>query len=578
MTPSHQRAYDSAPALKRKADEHSPSPPPSPKRLERAASFISISSDENDNDDHNQQDAEPTLCKEQQDLVDLIMSGCNVFFTGSAGCGKSTVLKAAIAQLEAQGQRVVIVAPTGRAALNVGGMTTFSYLGWHPDLAKDDIEKVKDYMQFKKINKRLRKADVLVIDEISMIENNFLTRMEECLASARYGDRPWGGLQLIVTGDFCQLPPVKPFQNCWICGTKRGDWMDGGDGEMMCPEGHGPFNEDEDYWAFKSPAWEAANFAYVNLNEIHRQNDEDFIKILQKCRLGIPFSDDDFDLLFNHEYDVENATQLLCKRAEVDAINKKKFAQITQYAPKKYNCLDDVSFPGGHNNKYEREKYSARLPCKKGLVVLKDHRFDLTVELKQTQLVMLQVNLNIKKGLVNGSQGVIIDWERIDVGKLPEVVGPHDTLREAKVREFTHLYLKNNPKAEDQVWPVVRFSHGYKKTIYPVCVVNPIGDHTGILVTRTQIPLVSGWAITVHKSQGMTLDRAIVNLSSVFESEQTYVALSRVTSLRGLYISGGSRGDLSVGNGGNQQVHDFLKEKFGEDLFADHQGSTVGSP
>jgi ATP-dependent DNA helicase PIF1 len=106
--------------------EQSLSPPPSPNRHERAASFISISSDEDESD--NREVIEPTLCREQQELVDLIMSGRNVFFTGSAGCGKSTVLKAAIDQLKAQGKRVVVATPTGKAALNVDGITLFSYL------------------------------------------------------------------------------------------------------------------------------------------------------------------------------------------------------------------------------------------------------------------------------------------------------------------------------------------------------------------------------------------------------------------------------------------------------------------
>ncbi|KAG8359281.1 hypothetical protein FVEN_g3061 [Fusarium venenatum] len=320
-----------------------PPPPPSPERQELAVSFISISSDEDEPD--TRELTGPTLCREQQDLLNLIMSDENVFFTGSAGCGKSTVLKAAIAQLQAAGKKVAVTAPTGRAALNVDGITLYSYMGWNTNDVKLDLDKLKGkmYGQAKKnIRKSLKATYVLIIVEISMVENNFLSRMEAVLRDIRHIERPWGGLQLIVTGDFCQLPSVLPFQNCW--------------------------------------------------------------------------------------------------------------------------------------------------------------------------------------GLANGSQGVIVDWEQIDMEKLPKFDGPDGDLKTTHVGLFTDEYMRNNPEPKNQVWPVVRFSNGYKKTIYPVCLVHSVNDHLGIKVFRTQIPLIPGWAITIHKSQGMTLERVIVNLKNTFEVGQAYVA------------------------------------------------------
>ena len=116
-------------ALKRKRVEQSPPPPP--KRQERENSYISISSDEDE--PAAPVDSSPVLCQEQQELVDIILDGRNVFFTGSAGCGKSTALKTAIGQLQDAGRNVVVCAPTGIAALNVGGMTLHSYMGWNID-------------------------------------------------------------------------------------------------------------------------------------------------------------------------------------------------------------------------------------------------------------------------------------------------------------------------------------------------------------------------------------------------------------------------------------------------------------
>ncbi|CEI62026.1 unnamed protein product [Fusarium venenatum] len=435
-----------------------PPPPPSPERQELAVSFISISSDEDEPD--TRELTGPTLCREQQDLLNLIMSDENVFFTGSAGCGKSTVLKAAIAQLQAAGKKVAVTAPTGRAALNVDGITLYSYMGWNTNDVKLDLDKLKGkmYGQAKKnIRKSLKATYVLIIVEISMVENNFLSRMEAVLRDIRHIERPWGGLQLIVTGDFCQLPSVLPFQNCW---------------------------------------------------EIHRQSDRPFIKTLQKCRLGIPCSEQEFDMLLNHESEVENATQLVCKRKEAKKVNAEKLDEITEHTPKDYKCEDGIWFPPSYDGR--RDTFSDRTK-ERNLAYFDDrHRFNIKVELKKTQLVMLL--------------GVIVDWEQIDMEKLPKFDGPDGDLKTTHVGLFTDEYMRNNPEPKNQVWPVVRFSNGYKKTIYPVCLVHSVNDHLGIKVFRTQIPLIPGWAITIHKSQGMTLERVIVNLKNTFEVGQAYVA------------------------------------------------------
>ncbi len=176
--------------------------------------------------------------------------------------------------------------------------------------------------------------------------------------------------------------------------------------------------------------------------------------------------------------------------------------------------------------------------------------------------VVLLVNLNLRAGLCNGSQGIIVDFEPYDEYKLPRrppngtpgsgLVGEHASLKENHIREFVRKQKPSGPS-----WPRVYFFNlpttdrktgKYTRTIYPEYFVTEVGeannnDHA--LVCRTQIPLVAAWALTTHKAQGMTLDRVIVDLARAFEEGQVYVALSRATSLQGLKIEGDPR-QLSV--------------------------------
>ncbi|KAF5986178.1 atp-dependent dna helicase pif1 [Fusarium coicis] len=572
------KASDAAPTSDN--DNQSQSLPPSPKRTQREASFFGISSGgHEDNTQHDQlappgdrpvihtePEIELELSDEQNRLLNTIINDeRNVFFTGSAGSGKSTVLKTAISRLQDQGKRVKICAPTGRAAVPIEGTTAHAYMGWGPKMFEKGIPELRGACFQKTTKRRLRRTDVLIIDEVSMISSNFLNCMNECLKSVR-ADRAhlaFGGIQVIVTGDFCQLAPVKPFQWCYHCGAPTK--FNSAEGLHACPESrdHGPW-ADEDKWAFRSNAWAEANFACFNLRGIHRQNNPTFIKVLQKCRLEIPFTEHDIDLLMNHDCEVENAPQLLCTRDEVDPINHAKFQAITKYKSKQYTARD--GFKWNEVLEWENEKYSKRLEDGT-LVVHKDHQLDPIVDLKETMQVMLQVNLDIRAELVNGSQGVICGWERIDLKKLPLLQGPYSIDRERHVRAFTAQHLQTHPNKEDRVRPRVRFSNGRVRTIYPWCVITAIGDiRPYSLLHRTQIPLVPGWAITIHKSQGMTLERVIVNLSRAFAEGQVYVALSRATGLRGLKLEGSAQG-LTVGEGGNEEVRQFLVDTFGPEMF-----------
>ena len=160
---------------------------------------------------------EPPLCDEQRALVELIMEGKNVFYTGSAGCGKSTVLKRFVRRLRREGKKVDIIAPTGRAALEVHGRTIHTYAGWVPRSLGQPLRSLKSKAHGKRVQKRLAATEILVIDEISMVANHLFERLNCIMKSARYSEEPFGGVQIIVAGDFCQLAPVKAFEYCLQC-------------------------------------------------------------------------------------------------------------------------------------------------------------------------------------------------------------------------------------------------------------------------------------------------------------------------------------------------------------------------
>ncbi|KAF5573264.1 5'-3' DNA helicase [Fusarium pseudoanthophilum] len=553
--------------------------PPSPKRTQREASFLRTSSsghedvDQNDGmtpPDDQSVDPEPTLSAEQQVVLDTILRGGNVFITGSAGCGKSFLLRAAIDKLKAMGKQVAVCAPTGRAAVHVGGMTTYSFMSWAPEMFRKGIDHLKKVAKTtRKTRQRHVKTDVLIIDEISMVSSDFLNRMNVCLKHAKWGQeqgaRPFGGLQVIVTGDFCQLPPVNAFEFCYTCGGElRPNKVTG---IYRCPKDrdHGPW-VDEDKWAFRSAAWAEANFTSFNLREIHRQNDLTFIRMLEKCRLGVPFTENDIHLLMHHDCEVDNAPQLLCTRNEIIPINDEKRKAITNYPEREYRVLDGFDCKNNPRHKHEFPRYS--VPGENStLKVHEDHPFEAVVKLKETMQVMLQVNLDIRAGLVNGSQGVICGWEKIDINVLPKLRGEHSSIREAYVKKFTEQHQQRYRNDKDQFWPVVRFNNGQIRTIYPWCMLTTVGmKEPYSFLHRTQIPLIPGWAITVHKSQGMSLERVIVNLTEAFAEGQVYVALSRATSLRGLKVEGNALG-LTVGEGGNHEVRQFLADTFGTEMF-----------
>ncbi|RMY52184.1 hypothetical protein D0865_05931 [Hortaea werneckii] len=562
---------------------------------------------------------EPPLHPEQAEVVNTIADGFNVFYTGSAGTGKSTVLKAFVRKLKDQGRKVDIVAPSGIAALNVGGMTIFAYAGWRPDSLKEPLQKLKQQAHGRSVRKRLCATDVLVIDEISMVERDLLVRLDTIMREIRPGwqptdergkfvaqtsphrrDMPFGGAQIVVTGDFCQLPPVKPFRTCIDCG---GDDLPGyhmqDARDMMCKRCQRVY-KDSEKWAFSSEAWADCDFRYFELKQIHRQSDKRFIDILNKCRYGQSLSPDQRQLLLTPKPDPVGAVKLLPRKAEVESENRRNFASLPAQA-RRFECHDCFIWRNEEQTPELQKHRSPRYADRPNgpLLSLKDHRLEEAIELKQGMLVILLVNLDFKLGLVNGSQGKIIGWEehsdakvfppreerrmpssprkarpsgkfdspskfrsrrggpssptRFGGGESTSLKPEHVIIKESQTRAFIG---RNAPTTA--FWPVVAFHNGVTQAIYPHCELSELGaEEPYSVLGRTQMPLLAAWAITVHKSQGMTLDRVIVDLWNSFEREMVYVALSRARGLDGLKVVRLAR---VMERGVNEEVRGFLSE------------------
>ena len=490
---------------------------------------------------------EPRLCDEQLALVSLILSGQNVFYTGSAGSGKSTVLKHFIPLLRKEGKKVDVLAPTGRAALEVNGRTLHNYAGWVPHSLNQPLGKLEHNARGKKVRKRLIATDVLIIDEISMVANHVFERLNCIMKAARGSEKPFGGVQVVVTGDFCQLPPVKAFEYCLMCGTTLGQIFR--EGTYECTKCYERYVE-IDKWAFYSAAWERCKFEHVNLKVIHRQKDADFKAILEKTRLNRPLNFDEKWLLLEHESETEDAVRLFPLKAEVKVINQMELAKLPG-PPLTYLCLDNFWWNREHENLIDRH-YRCPEPMSHALEALKEHSFEPKLVLKEGMLVILLVNWDLDSSLANGSQGTIIGFEKHDPQLFPEV--PRDWDYSSRKNGLVKSFVKRTAVQE---WPIVQFLNGTRRTIYPRCMINELGDDEPYsLLSRTQIPLMAAWAMTVHKSQGMSLSSVIVDLRHSFEPGQQYVALSRAETLGGLKVEGLPGKDM----GPNMQVIEFLEE------------------
>ena len=406
-----------------------------------------------------------------QDLaLEIMLAGHNAFLTGAAGAGKTFTLNEFIKIAKKQGRKVAVTATTGLAATHLGGNTihAWSGLGVLDSLPRNFFDKMS-----KGRREQIAKADVLIIDEISMLHDFRLDLVEEICRTVCENDAPFGGLQIIFSGDFFQLPPVTPRE-------KRAQKTASFDGvDEIFDEDDAPKTE----FAYNAASWAAANPVILYLNSQHRQTDDEFLDILNKIRKNKITRADAEKIAKRYRADLNcggEITELHTTNRDVDFINDRKMTAL----PGEFH--DFAMTATGRESAVERLKKSCLAPE--------------TLRLKKGCLVMALKN-DPEQGFANGSTGTVIDF----------------------AKDAPHL-------------PIVEFRDGRKITIQPATWELRDGDKK--LASLAQIPLRPAYAITVHKSQGMTLDAAKINLANVFEPGMGYVALSRVRSLDALSILG----------------------------------------
>jgi ATP-dependent DNA helicase PIF1 len=447
------------------------------------------------------------LSREQLYAYRKFTQGCNLFITGPGGTGKTRLIQHLLDYAHMVHRSIQICAMTGCAAvlLNCNARTLHSWSGIK--LAKGPSKAVIDsVLKNKRAVAQWRKTKCLVLDEVSMLSKKVFEIIEEIARKTTKINLPFGGMQVIFTGDFYQLPPV---------GTS-GD-------------------TDTDKFCFESPLWSQVfpDHSHVVLTTIFRQTDQDYIRILQQIRIG-NISEESVQILRKYvkrPYDASKhnnciPTKLFPLRSKTDYVNSMMFAKLQEKehvftAIRKTDCYTHIE--SGKPLSVEMRQRCIRMTTAEIEYEL-DQMVNnspcvTTLRLKVGSAVMCTINLDMENGICNGSQGIITDMKDQGTGTLVPIV------------QF----------ANGMVRPI--HIHYWQSEDYPTLAVG-------------QFPLCLAWALTIHKIQGATLDMAEIDIGqSIFEFGQTYVALSRVQSLNGLYLSDFQPQRIAA----NPTVHEFYK-------------------
>lgn len=410
----------------------------------------------------------------QTDALRILNAGANVFLTGAPGAGKTYVLNQFVKQARQRGASVAVTASTGIAATHLNGQTIHSWSGVGVAQVMTDtlLKQIKT-----RRGKRIRATDILVIDEISMMHAWLFDMVDQACRAVRRSPKPFGGLQVVMSGDLFQLPPVS--------NTRR-------DRELVAPppelvamrERYAKAGRNPNGFVTESLVWPELNPVVCYLTEQHRQDTGQLLDVLTDIRQGT-VTDTDRQAL-DTRIGVEPAgddvaISLYPNNRQADALNDSKLAQINE-----------------PEHRFEAESSG---------------QVSLIKRLKSTMLAPEMLSLKVGAAVmalrndtnqqyVNGSLGTVVDFVSTTEGE----------------------------------YPMVDFENGHTVIMQPAAW--EMMDGETVLASVKQVPLRCAWAITIHKSQGMTLDRARMDLRRTFAPGMGYVALSRVESMDGLYLDG----------------------------------------
>lgn len=392
-------------------------------------------------------------------IIKFLDNGENLFITGYAGTGKSYILKKL---KEFYGKKLTITSTTGIAAVNVKGQTLHSWSG--VGLCRNTVLNTVEKIKHKKSQyKQILGCKMLAVDEISMLNKETFEYVNNVLKQVRENDLPFGGIQVIFIGDFFQLPPVEK-----------------------------EYSKERQY-CFDSKLWKDLNLKNIVLKKNYRQKEEDFINALSHMRTN-NINAEDIALLNTRSVNVDtsqtNILHIFSTNEEANYYNYTKFNALDK--PVKVFYAIDAVVRGKnlvYNNFTVRENNILD-------IFNKNCRVEKEIHLKIGCKVMLLINLDFDRGLINGACGT--------------------------VEKFDDDYVN------------ITFDNGVNTDILPNKFEYYYND--SVLAIRTQYPLKLAYGITIHKSQGMTIDKLVVDCSRIFERGQIYVAMSRVKTLSGLYL------------------------------------------
>ncbi|KAA8829641.1 DEAD/DEAH box helicase [Bifidobacterium myosotis] len=412
----------------------------------------------------------------QSEALAILNAGANVFLTGAPGAGKTYTLNEFIRQARADGAEVAVTASTGIAATHIDGQTIHSWsgVGVATSLTANLLKLIRSRRR-----RKIQAADILVIDEVSMLHAWLFDMVDQVCRMVRHDPRPFGGIQVVLSGDFFQLPPVS---------------VSGRNNDVIAPtpefvaarERYAKAGRNPEGFVTESLVWDELDPAVCYLTEQHRQDTGDLLTVLTDIRAGA-VTQHDRDVLVTRLGRMPGpdqvAVHLFPVNRQADGLNDLRLSQIG---------LEEHTFhaeAAGPVNLVDRLKKNMLAPER---LVLK------------TGAAVMALRNDADRQFVNGSLGTVR-------GFAPETKGG---------------------------WPIVEFENGNIVTMKPATWEMMDGDT--VLASVSQVPLRCAWAITIHKSQGMTLDRAVMDLRRTFAPGMGYVALSRVESLDGLYLAGGN--------------------------------------